>query len=135
VSAHGSNKRHRSRVLSARFNEREVAAVREMAERHGQSVGTLLRKTLLGIPAPARSVRRPSVDTQLVVKLLAELGKIGSNVNQIAKHLNAGRPGDTVENLIAEAMRDLLEMRHGCMQALGYEPDRGRSSDSADEPA
>ena len=81
-----------------------------------------MRSTLLGITPPARSVHRPAVETQAVVKLLAELGKIGSNVNQIAKHLNAGRPGDTVEASIELALRDLMELRHACMRALGYEP-------------
>jgi hypothetical protein len=122
MTAHGSNKRKRTRVLSARFNDQEVAAVRDMAARRGQSVGTLLRTTLLGISPPPRSVHRPAVETQAVVKLLAELGKIGSNVNQIAKHLNAGRPGDTMEASIELALRDLMELRHACMRALGYEP-------------
>lgn len=124
MTDHGSNKRQRRNVLSARFNDQEKAVVKSMAEKRGQSIGTLLRATLLGIPAPARAVRRPAVETQAVVKLLAELGKIGSNVNQIAKHLNAGRPGDTMENLLADAMRDLLEMRTGCMRVLGLEPNR-----------
>jgi hypothetical protein len=124
MTDHGSNRRQRRCVLSARFNDAEAAAVKAMADKRGQTVGTLLRTTLLGIPPPLRSVRRPNVDTQAVAKLLAELGKIGSNVNQIAKHLNAGRPGDTVEGLITDAMRDLLEMRGVCMRALGLEPNR-----------
>lgn len=124
MSDHGSNKRQRRITLAGRFNDQEAAAVRAMADKRGQSISTLLRTTLLGIPPPLRSVRRPNVDTQAVAKLLAELGKIGSNVNQIAKHLNAGRPGDTMENMLAETLRDLLEMRGGCMRALGLEPNR-----------
>ena len=74
---------------------------------------------LLDVPLPAR--RRPSVDTILLAKVLAELGKIGSNINQIAYHLNAGRPGEVMEGSIDAAMAELLEWRTALMQALGYE--------------
>jgi len=41
-----------------------------------------------------------------------ELGKIGSNINQIAYHLNAGRPGDVMKGGIESALRELFEMAH-----------------------
>ena len=72
-------------------------------------------------PAPRR---RPSVDTVLLAKVLAELGKIGSNINQIAYHLNAGRPGDVMEGSVESALAELLEWRTALMQALGYERNR-----------
>ena len=46
----GTEKRQRNCVLKARFNNQEAAAVRELADRAGQSVGSLLRQTLLNIP-------------------------------------------------------------------------------------
>jgi hypothetical protein len=137
MTAHGSNKRRRRVTLAARFNDQEAAAVREMAERHGQSVGTMLRKTLLGIPFPVRSVRRPTVDAQLAAKMMAgvatltgAVNKVGSNINQIAKEDNMGRDL-RLNSLIAEWHefkelfdRDQMEIRRCCMQALGFEPDR-----------
>lgn len=124
MTDHGSNRRQRRRVLSARFNEAEAAAVKAMADKRGQSVGTLLRTTLLGIPPPPRSVRRPTLETQLAAKLLAELGKIGSNVNQYTKRKNMGRDGDSLDAAMEAAMLDLLEMRTMLMRALGLEPNR-----------
>jgi hypothetical protein len=53
-----------------------------------------------------------------------ELGKIGSNINQIAYHLNAGRPGDVTEGSIQAAITELLEWRTALMQSLGYERNR-----------
>ena len=52
------------------------------------------------------------------------LGKIGSNINQIAHHLNAGRPGDVMEGSVDAAMNELLEWPMALMQALGYERNR-----------
>src|ERR1019366_3836980 len=102
--------------ITARVNEEERLIIKEKAKAAG-GMSALFRTAVLGYKLP-----KSRIDTQAVAKLLAELGKIGSNVNQIAYHLNAGRPGDTVEALIAEALRDLLEMRGGCMRALGLEP-------------
>jgi hypothetical protein len=55
-----------------------------------------------------------------------ELGKIGSNINQIAYHLNAGRPGDVMEGSIAASLRELDEWRTALMQAIGVQSAAGR---------
>ena len=73
-------------------------------------------------PCP-RAAALPSIH-RLLAKVLAELGKIGSNINQIAYHLNAGRPGDVTEGSIQAALTELLEWRTALMQSLGYERNR-----------
>jgi len=123
ASRSGSEKRKRTRILSMRFNDEEAAAIFRMAQSRGQSVAALVRSNVLGIRS------RPSrVDLQAVARLLGQLGKIGSNINQIAYHLNAGRPGDRVEGSLEEALRDLSELRIVCLQALGKEPRRDAST-------
>jgi len=123
MSRSGSEKRQRGLRLTVRFSQQEAAAIRQIAERNGQSVGALLRATLLKIPPPARSVRKPTVEVQAVARLLGELGKIGSNINQIAKEVNIGRR--LREDSLEMALRDLAELRLACLQALGREPHRG----------
>jgi Bacterial mobilisation protein (MobC) len=122
-AANMSNKRIRTKFVIARLTEQEHAAITEIADKHGLSPGALIRQTLLNVP-PGRGVRRPSVDTKLLAQVLAELGKIGSNINQIAYHLNAGRPGDVMDGSIEAALRELLEWRTALMQSLGYERSR-----------
>ena len=119
----GSNKRKRTKFVIARLSDEEHAAISALADKSGLSPGAMVRQTLLHI-APHTSMRRPSVDTKLLAKVLAELGKIGSNINQIAYHLNAGRPGDVMEGSIEAALNELLEWRMALMQALGYERNR-----------
>ena len=114
----GSENRKRTKILTARVDAEESRIIKEKAKAAG-GVSALFRIAVLGYKLP-----KSKVDTQAVARLLAELGKIGSNVNQIAKHLNAGRPGDTMENMLTETLRDLLEMRGVCMRALGLEPNR-----------
>ena len=120
----GSEKRQRNQILTMRFNQEEAAAIRQIAHARGQSVSAVLRTTLLHSRAhPSR------IDQQAVARLLGQLGKIGSNINQIAYHLNAGRPGDRIESGLEEALRDLGELRIVCLQALGKEPRRGDNED------
>ena len=88
----GSEKRQRTTIVTMRINPQEAAAIRRIAERRGESVSALMRSALL------HSRLRPSrIEVKAVARLLGQLGKIGSNINQIAYHLNAGRPGDRVE--------------------------------------
>ncbi len=121
--ARGTEIRQRRIVLTARFNETEAAAIRDKASKTGQSVGALVRAALLNQPMGPRIRTRP-VDAKAIAQVLGQLGKIGSNVNQIAHHLNAGRPLSRKEDLIDEALRDLMEMRLACLQALGFERNR-----------
>ena len=111
----GSETRKRSLRLSVRFNDQEASAVRQTAQATGQSVGSLIRQAALN----AAPTRAPALDRQLAAKLLGQLGKIGSNLNQLAKEAHLGRyRADSIElNL-----RDLTELRLPLLQALGREP-------------
>ena len=116
----GSETRQRSRVYTVRFTPQEAETVQRKAADLGHSVAALVRTSLLHIRLqPSR------LDRQEVARVLAELGKIGSNVNQIAYHLNAGRPPERVHDSIELALRDLAELRTACLQAIGMEPRRG----------
>lgn len=112
--------RTRNLPYSIRFSRHEREQAAELAARSGMPLSTLIRRALFNTPLP-RAARRPSVEKQLVAQLIAELGKIGGNINQAQKHINAGHPQ---WNVWQEAARALIEMRTACMEALGREPDR-----------
>ncbi len=113
----GSENRQRNRIFTVRFSPEEADKVQQIARAHGQPVAALIRSSLLHIRA------RPSrIDALAVSRLLGQLGKVGSNINQIAHHLNSGRPGDRITDSLEYALRDLAELRTPCLQALGVEP-------------
>lgn len=116
----GSETRQRSRVYTVRFTPQEAETIQQKAAAHGHSVAALVRTSLLHVRLP-----HSRIDRQHVARVLAELGKIGSNVNQIAYHLNAGRPASRIEDSLEMALRDLSELRTACLQAIGMEPRRG----------
>jgi len=116
----GTEIRKRGSVLTARFSAQEAAAIRRLADESGQSQASLIRQALLGAAPPPAVVQthRASLDQAAVAKVLAQLGKIGSNVNQLAHYAHLGR---FHTNSIEVALRDLSEMRSACLEALGHE--------------
>ena len=84
----------------------------------GLSVGAFLRTVALGT-AGARAVKRPRIEREQLAKLLGEIGKLGSNVNQIARWANTDKraPDDRVLALMRE---DIAAMRAEVMKALDH---------------
>jgi len=115
----GTEKRVRDRILTVRLSADERTAIDEAADRAGLVVGSYARQTLLGAPSP-RQVRRPPVEKRELARLLGELGKIGGNLNQIARSLNTGVLVYEVE--IDTALNGLVEVRAAILKALGREP-------------
>lgn len=125
----GSEKRVRDRILPIRLAAEERAAVEAAAEMAGLTTSSYARQTLLGAPAP-RQVRRPPVERRELARLLGELGKVGSNLNQLAKAANTGILVYGGE--IDAALGSLAEVRDAILVALGRAPhvlrsDRGEA--------
>ncbi len=110
----------KSAVLHARCTPAQRAEVAELAARSGMSVGAYLLAVALGTPAP-RAARRPPIERRELARLLGETGKIGSNVNQIARACNRGRE-DLSAPLLAPIQAELAMIRDALMAALGREP-------------
>ena len=153
----GSEKRQATVQRNMRFTPAQHDALCKLAEARGQSASALVLHTLLGIPLPR--TRHPKADDELMRQffteiarardalkpLEAELGKSGSNLNQITHVLNTDRIPESVMNIlhaalqahfdalqhIDQAVRDLLELRTAGMNSMGLELRHG--SDDGDE--
>ena len=119
----GSEKRARDKTVKFRATAAEKQRFNEIADSRRQSIGDLLRTTLLGIaPAPARRSRR--VVQKDLARLLGLYGNIASNINQYTKRRNMGRETDALDGAMEAALRELVEYRSLLMQALGFEHPR-----------
>ena len=76
--------------IAVRCTAQERAAITELATKSGLAVGAYLRATALGHPGP-RAVRRPPIERKELARLLGHLGKVGSNINQLAYAFNSTR--------------------------------------------
>jgi hypothetical protein len=115
----GTEKRIRDRILTVRLSAEERAALDEAADRAGLVVGSYARQAMLGAPAP-RQVRRPPVERRELARLLGEIGRVGGNLNQIARAMNTGVL--VYENEIGAALQELAVVRGAILKALGHEP-------------
>lgn len=92
---HGSQQRQRQKGVRAAVTPDEYTAIENRARAAGLSTAAYLRACALGDKGP-RSQRRPSVEIEQFGKAIAELNKIGNNVNQIAHAVNLGKDPDRI---------------------------------------
>lgn len=114
-----SEKRQRTETLYARVTPEEKAAVIDRADKAGMAVAAFMRAAALGNAGP-RAQRRPPVDHVALRQLLGELGRVGNNINQIARTVNAGEAPDVPE--LREALQAYLQLRDSIFDALRMEP-------------
>jgi len=107
----------RTQFIAVRCTITERAAITERANQAGLAVGAYLRNQALGTPGP-RSVRKPPVERKELARLLGWLGKLGSNVNQLAHGFNRDRVVPGFHQLLAIRL-EVGEMRAALMKALG----------------
>ena len=109
----------KGRRIALRLTDADHSFLEQTAKEAGLSVGAFLRTIALGT-AGARAVKRPHIERAKLAKLLGEIGKLGSNVNQIAKWANTDRAAPS-RTEIARMCEDIAAMRVEVMKAL----DRG----------
>jgi Bacterial mobilisation protein (MobC) len=118
--ASGSETRQRQLALRIRLTADEHAAISAASERAGLSLAGYARSQLLSAP-PVRQARRPQAERAELARLLGELGKIGSNANQMARTLNGGGKAPAPTDLAA-MQADIAAIREAIMRALGRAP-------------
>ena len=107
----------RTKLIPVRCTAVERAAIKAVADKAGLSVGAFLRAAALGDAGP-RAVRRPPIERKELARLLGHLGKVGSNLNQLAHAFNSrGRVPGLAE--LNDIRRHVVELRDALMKALG----------------
>lgn len=87
----GSEERRKSKVIGVRVYDLEEIEIKLKAEEAGLSVPSYIRQTVLENIAVTKTRKSPPpLDVRLFSSALGQLGKIGNNLNQIAKRLNEG---------------------------------------------
>lgn len=87
----GSQKRARSFKLQIALDAAERATAQAKAAQAGLSLSSFGRAALLDGDPGIRAQRAPTVNAEAIARATAALNKVGSNLNQVAHVLNAGR--------------------------------------------
>jgi hypothetical protein len=85
----GSQKRQRSKMMPVYLTPDEYTAAQTKATEAGLKLSSYGRAVILGSPGP-RARRTPPLNAEALAYAVAALNKTGSNLNQVARMLNAG---------------------------------------------
>jgi hypothetical protein len=114
----GSETRKKTHLVTSRYDAEEFAELEEAASRTGLTRASYQRVQSLSKPK-TRSTRRAPIERELLAKVLGQLGKIGSNLNQIARDAHLERE---VQSEVVAALPTLRALVPLLMTALGQEP-------------
>ena len=100
-----TDKKKENKVLmSMRISAEDKELIEEKARKTGLTTSEYMRRCALGRKLPCYG------DTSLLSEYSMQLGKIGSNLNQIAKHLNGGGDFYSVYYEVKEAIREVIDV-------------------------
>ena len=115
------NTPHRSMTVKTRLTKEEYATFTEVAALCGVSKAAYIRKAITGATLKPTIVIT-SVNNELLKKLddlIAQYGKIGGNLNQIARHLNEfGVPYADLEKEVWDASVDLAMLKYEVLEKV-----------------
>lgn len=106
----------RDAVFRFRVNAAEKELIRQHAAQQGLSVSQYLRKKV--------DDYHSGLDRHTVIRLLAECGKQGSNLNQIAKTLNievkTGEPARIDPGFINRTLQEITRLTGELLEIIKY---------------
>ncbi|WP_338875049.1 plasmid mobilization relaxosome protein MobC [Spirosoma sp. SC4-14] len=96
-------------TIRVRVTASEKLRIWQMAAENGYTPSDFMRLRTMAATQPLR--HKPTPERELLLHVMAELGKVGSNVNQIARALNSrdetGQLADIDTDEINQAMQGL----------------------------
>jgi len=108
----------REHRVTIRLTDTEFSIIENAAEQAEMSISEYMRTQTMQGQVNARF--EIVADVAEIKKLIGEFGKIGSNLNQIARYFNQGRIISTeMKNEIRKSLRDIYEMKYEVMKMAG----------------
>ena len=112
-----SETRQRTKCLPVRLTPAEHDYLKHIAADSGLKMGAYIRQKVLG-NAGESAQRAPSPDKEVLAMILAHVGKIGGNVNQLAKRANTDGFGTVTEDAFGDMRAQISTMKAMLMVAL-----------------
>ena len=113
-----SETRRRTKCVPVRLSPFEHEKLHRLSAQSGLKMGAFVRKMALGDEGEGAQ-REPPPDQQILASILGQVGKIGSNANQLAKRANTDGFGSIAASDLKELMESVSNIRAMLMLALG----------------
>lgn len=108
----------REHRVTIRLTDTEFSIIENAATQTEMSISEYMRTQTMEGKVNARFEIVANVDQ--IKKLIGEFGKIGSNLNQIARYFNQGGIlSSEMRNEIRKSLRDIYEMKYEVMKMAG----------------
>ena len=108
----------REHRVPIRLTDTEFSIIENAAEQAEMSISEYMRTQTMEGRVNARF--EIVADVAEIKKLIGEFGKIGSNLNQIARYFNQGGIISTeMKNEIRKSLRDIYEMKYEVVKMAG----------------
>ena len=108
----------REHRVTIRLTDIEFSIIENAAEQAEMSISEYMRTQTMEGNVTARFEIVADVDE--IKKLIGEFGKIGSNLNQIARYFNQGGIiSSEMRTEIKKSLRDIYEMKYEVMKMAG----------------
>ncbi|HEY1022652.1 MAG TPA: plasmid mobilization relaxosome protein MobC [Flavisolibacter sp.] len=112
---------NRDLIFKLRLTAHEKKTLLELAEQAGMTTSDYVRvKTIGGQP----QTRKATPDRAVLIRLQAELNKVGSNANQIARALNRRQDSDSLTGVsmaeINQTAANIQKLLNHIAKELGY---------------
>lgn len=104
----------KSKEVKFRLTDEELETANKMAEKYGMTVNALAKFMVLNLETPATKT-----DREFVKDLNTKIGRIGNNINQIARQVNTSSYFRMDEK--EQVIKSLLEIRNDTRQLVGKE--------------
>lgn len=117
------SKETKKRVLiQLRTTEHDKQTLLRFAKESGMTLTDFVKARTLGKPP---RIKKANFDREILIRLLAELGKVGSNINQIAKVMNTEKKTfytvAVKETLIARTLTDVGTLSSEILKQLEHD--------------
>ena len=108
----------REHRVTIRLTDTEFSIIENAATQAEMSISEYMRTQTMEGKVNARF--EIVADVNQIKKLIGEFGKIGSNLNQIARYFNQGGIlSSEMKNEIRKSLRDIYEMKYEVMKMAG----------------
>ena len=108
----------REHRVTIRLTDTEFSIIENAATQAEMSISEYMRTQTMEGKVNARF--EIVADVNQIKKLIGECGKIGSNLNQIARYFNQGGIlSSEMRNEIRKSLRDIYEMKYEVMKMAG----------------
>ena len=108
----------REHRVTIRLTDTEFSIIENAATQAEMSISEYMRTQTMEGKVNARF--EIVADVNQIKKLIGEFGKIGSNLNQVARYFNQGGIlSSEMRNEIRKSLRDIYEMKYEVMKMAG----------------